>query len=163
MKKRVLAMLLASAMVAGSLAGCGGSSDKPEASTEDGKETAEEGSAAPEWEAYDELIANIKKETDLVKREAMMHEAEDMLMDTWAVVPLYYYNDVYMQSTDVEGIYAPLDEANVIRFSTYLTRIDTTQFIVITHRKPTMTICNALYGVAMEEKGVSKLVSVKLN
>lgn len=37
MKKRVLAMLLASAMVAGSLAGCGGSSDKPEASTEDGK------------------------------------------------------------------------------------------------------------------------------
>ena len=34
-----------------------------------------------------------------------MHEAEDMLMDTWAVIPLYYYNDVYMQSTDVEGIY----------------------------------------------------------
>lgn len=63
----------------------------------------------------------------------------------------------------LDEIDAPLDEANVIRFSTYLTRIDTTQFIVITHRKPTMTICNALYGVAMEEKGVSKLVSVKLN
>ena len=118
MKKRVLAMLLASAMVAGSLAGCGGSSDKPEASTEDGKETAEEGSAAPEWEAYDELIANIKKETDLVKREAMMHEAEDMLMDTWAVVPLYYYNDVYMQSTDVEGIYSNLFGFKYFGFAT---------------------------------------------
>ena len=118
MKKRVLAMLLASAMVAGSLAGCGGSSDKPEASTEDGKETAEEGSAAPEWEAYDELIANIKKETDLVKREAMMHEAEDMLMDTWAVIPLYYYNDVYMQSTDVEGIYSNLFGFKYFGFAT---------------------------------------------
>lgn len=108
MKKRVLAMLLASAMVAGSLAGCGGSSDKPEASTEEGKETAEDVNPEPEWEAYDQLIADIKKETDLVKREEMMHEAEDMLMDTWAVIPLYYYNDVYMQSTDVEGIYSNL-------------------------------------------------------
>lgn len=37
-----------------------------------------------------------------------MHEAEDELMSTWAVVPLYYYNDVYMQKTDVENIYANL-------------------------------------------------------
>ena len=118
MKKRVLAMLLASAMVAGSLAGCGGSSDKPEASTEEGKETAEDVNPEPEWEAYDQLIADIKKETDLVKREAMMHEAEDMLMDTWAVIPLYYYNDVYMQSTDVEGIYSNLFGFKYFGFAT---------------------------------------------
>ncbi|MBQ9941890.1 MAG: chromosome segregation protein SMC [Christensenellaceae bacterium] len=63
----------------------------------------------------------------------------------------------------LDEIDAPLDEANVIRFSTYLQQIRSTQFIVITHRKPTMTICDALYGVTMEEKGVSKLVSVKMD
>ena len=62
--------------------------------------------AAPAWEAYDARIAEIKKETDKVKREALMHEAEDELMSTWAIVPLYYYNDVYMQKTDVENIYS---------------------------------------------------------
>ncbi len=63
----------------------------------------------------------------------------------------------------LDEIDAPLDEANVVRFSNYLQQIDNTQFIVITHRKPTMSICNALYGIAMEEKGVSKLVSVRMS
>jgi len=63
----------------------------------------------------------------------------------------------------LDEIDAPLDEANVIRYSSYLSRLDeNTQFLVITHRKPTMTVCDVLYGVAMEEKGVSRLVAVNL-
>ena len=63
----------------------------------------------------------------------------------------------------LDEIEAALDEANVTRFAEYLGKFSgTTQFIVITHRKPTMELANNLYGVTMEEKGVSKLVSVKL-
>ena len=63
----------------------------------------------------------------------------------------------------LDEIEAALDEANVTRFATYLKRFsEVTQFIVITHRKPTMELADRLYGVTMEEKGVSKLVSVKL-
>ena len=63
-------------------------------------------SYAPQnWDEYNELIASIKSETDLTARVALMHQAEDMLMETWAVVPLYYYNDPYMQKSNVEGVY----------------------------------------------------------
>lgn len=62
--------------------------------------------AAPEWQAYNDLIAAIKNATDTVEREAMMHEAEDMLMETGAIVPLYYYNDIYLQKEGVSGIYS---------------------------------------------------------
>ena len=63
----------------------------------------------------------------------------------------------------LDEIEAALDEANVARFASYLQKFSaTTQFIVITHRKPTMELADNLYGVTMEEKGVSKLVSVKL-
>ena len=54
----------------------------------------------------DELINQIRTTTDLEVRVAMMHEAEDMLMDTWAVIPIYYYNDVYMQKENISGAYA---------------------------------------------------------
>lgn len=109
MKKRVLAAFLASLMVVGSFAGCGGKEETKKEETTESTETTEESEGpAPAWEEYDQLIADIKKETDLAKREEMMHQAEDMLMDTWAVIPLYYYNDVYMQKTDVEGIYSNL-------------------------------------------------------
>lgn len=64
----------------------------------------------------------------------------------------------------LDEIEAALDDANVERFATYLKRFSQeTQFIVITHRKPTMELADSLYGVTMEEKGVSKLVSVKLS
>ena len=57
-----------------------------------------------------------------------------------------------------------MDEANVGRYARYLKRFaEKTQFIVITHRKPTMENADVLFGVTMEEKGVSKIVSVKLS
>ncbi len=64
----------------------------------------------------------------------------------------------------LDEIEAALDEANVDRFARYLKKFsDETQFIVITHRKPTMNRADTLFGVTMEEKGVSKIVSVKLS
>lgn len=63
----------------------------------------------------------------------------------------------------LDEIEASLDEANVYRFANFLKEFsESTQFIVISHRKGTMEIANVLYGVTMEESGVSKLVSVKL-
>ena len=64
----------------------------------------------------------------------------------------------------LDEIEAALDDANADRFASYLKRFSNeTQFIVITHRKPTMELADNLYGVTMEEKGVSKMVSVKLS
>ena len=64
----------------------------------------------------------------------------------------------------LDEIEAALDEANVDRFARYLKKFSSeTQFIVITHRKPTMELADALFGVTMQEKGVSKMVSVKLS
>jgi chromosome segregation protein len=63
----------------------------------------------------------------------------------------------------LDEVEAALDEANVQRFSQYLKRFsDDTQFIVITHRKGTMEEAHVLYGVTMQESGVSKLVSVRM-
>ena len=63
----------------------------------------------------------------------------------------------------LDEIEAALDDANIDRYANYLKRFSNdTQFIVITHRKPTMEVVDSLYGVTMEEKGVSKIVSVKL-
>ena len=64
----------------------------------------------------------------------------------------------------LDEIEAALDEANVARYAKYLKKFATnTQFIVITHRKPTMENADILFGVTMQEKGVSKVVSVKLS
>jgi chromosome segregation protein len=62
----------------------------------------------------------------------------------------------------LDEVDAPLDEANVGRFTDKVVQMSAdTQFIVITHNKRTMEMARALYGVTMEEVGVSKLVSVK--
>lgn len=64
----------------------------------------------------------------------------------------------------LDEVEAALDEANVVRFGRYLRKFEEeTQFIVITHRKGTMQEANGLYGVTMQESGVSKIVSVRLD
>lgn len=64
----------------------------------------------------------------------------------------------------LDEVEAALDEANVIRYARYLNELSNeTQFIVITHRKGTMEYADRLYGVTMQESGVSNLVSVNLN
>jgi chromosome segregation protein len=64
----------------------------------------------------------------------------------------------------LDEVDAPLDDANVDRFTRIIRKFsDNTQFIVVTHNKRTMESANALYGVTMEEEGVSKLVTVRFN
>ena len=115
MKKKFVALALMSIMSASMLAACGGkksdSATSTTATTEttaatDNKSatsTGKKSEAAPEWTAYDELIQSVYQDADLVHREATLHKAEAMLMDTGAVAPLYYYNDLYMQKPDLQG------------------------------------------------------------
>ncbi|WP_308591983.1 hypothetical protein, partial [uncultured Megasphaera sp.] len=64
----------------------------------------------------------------------------------------------------MDEIEAALDEPNVVRVANYMRRITSkTQFIVITHRRKTMEAANTLLGVTMEEKGVSRLLTVKVD
>ncbi len=64
----------------------------------------------------------------------------------------------------LDEIEAALDDVNVYRYAEYLKKFtDKTQFLVITHRKGTMEVANTVYGVTMEENGISKLLSMKLN
>ncbi len=64
----------------------------------------------------------------------------------------------------LDEVDAPLDDANVTRFTTMLKEFSKdTQFIVVTHNKKSMEVANNLYGVTMEETGISKLISVRIN
>ena len=64
----------------------------------------------------------------------------------------------------LDEIEAALDDANISYYADYLKEFaQNTQFVVVTHRKGTMERCDALYGVAMEEKGVSRMISVQLS
>ena len=64
----------------------------------------------------------------------------------------------------LDEIDAPLDEANVIRFGAFLREFaEETQFIVVTHRKGTMEAVDTMYGVTIEDAGVSRILSVKLD
>ncbi len=60
----------------------------------------------PGQQEYNDLIARIKNTAGAAKREALMHEAEDMLMETGVLVPLYYDNDIFLQKESVSGIYS---------------------------------------------------------
>ena len=107
--KKFIAILLAALMVM-SLAACGGKTT--------GTAGGNDGSAAKAlvsanfidpvggWTKYDELIDSIKSETDTAKRTKMMHDAEDILMSNYCVIPLYYYNDIYLQKDYVSGVYS---------------------------------------------------------
>lgn len=62
--------------------------------------------ALADWQgSYDALIQQIYVETDLAKRTAMMHQAEDVLMSTWAVVPVTFYTDLYLQQPTMTDLY----------------------------------------------------------
>lgn len=125
MKRKLLSVLLAACMTVG-LAACGNKAAQtpaPEAgttpSTAEGAETATAtGSSAPEWGAYDQLISDIRSTADFAARVDMMHQAEDMLMDTWSVIPIYYYNDLYMQKADVKNIYGTVFGMKYFMYST---------------------------------------------
>jgi chromosome segregation protein len=63
----------------------------------------------------------------------------------------------------LDEIEATLDEANANRFATYIKKLSNrSQFIIITHKKSTMEVSDSIYGITMQEKGVSKVVSMKL-
>jgi chromosome segregation protein len=63
----------------------------------------------------------------------------------------------------LDEIEAALDDENVYRFADYIRNYgNNTQFVVITHRRGTMEAADILYGVTMQERGVSKLLSMKL-
>ena len=96
--RKWMALLMAIAMMITVLAGCGAAK----------KDTDESGSYTPEWSEYDKLIKDIYQETDLEAREAKMHQAEDMLMETGAVIPIYYYNDLYLEKPEFSGDYSTL-------------------------------------------------------
>ncbi len=64
----------------------------------------------------------------------------------------------------LDEIDAALDESNIVRYTEFLKSIaHKTQFIIITHRKPTMEIANILYGITMEQKGISKVIPLELD
>lgn len=122
MKKKIFVTVLVAVMTLSMLSACGenggggnggGSSDVYESKlypTPDGVsfKASQKNKAAPDWKEYDSLIEEIQTTTDMTERIAKMHKAEDILMGTGAIIPIYYYNDLYMQKSDVTGIYANL-------------------------------------------------------
>ncbi len=136
MKKKTVSLFLAATMAATMLTACGGDASQAPASAsseaaestsaeeeadaaaddsviEDwvaavGLTDSAENPAAPDWSAYDELVNSIYVNTDAEAREADLHTAEDMLMATGAVLPIYYYNDMYLENTAWSGAFANL-------------------------------------------------------
>ena len=112
--KKILALVLAMVMCLTIFAACSKNPSTPD-TTEPADNTDDPAAALVSdafidpingWSAYDDLITQIKAETDYAKRTEMMHQAEDILMSNYCVIPIYYYNDVYMQKDYVEGIYS---------------------------------------------------------
>lgn len=134
MKKKIVSVLLVGMLAGGLLTACG-SSSSDSGDTSDGAAVTENetgGSAAeetasgdtgsgPEWSGYDELISQIRLESDLEARVGLLHEAEDMLMDTWAAIPLYYYVNQAVQSDDLTGT---VTQPNGMRYFQYASFTD---------------------------------------
>lgn len=107
MKKRLVALTLVAAMALGMTA-CGSKSNDTTKNNTNDTSSAEQTSKV-DWSEYDSLVDSIRTETDLAKRADLMHQAEDMLMDTWCIIPLYYYNDQYMLKDYVDGVYSTVE------------------------------------------------------
>ena len=82
------------------------------------------------WDQYDSLIDSIMKETDRASRAEMMHRAEDILMATNCVVPIYYYNDVYLQKGYVSGVYPSVYGTKYFMYSSIANGSDTLRVCV---------------------------------
>lgn len=119
--KRFTAVSLALVLALGTLTACGGSdnsasvdSSSSEVQTSESEAASSDAAVAEDgdvvdphdWAKYDELIDEIRTTADFAQREGLMHEAEDMLMETGAILPIYYYNDVYMQKSYVSNVYS---------------------------------------------------------
>ena len=131
--KKFLALFLALVMVL-ALAACGAGNNSetaaPDASAEEVPDAAELVSEAfidplADWSQYDALIAQIKAETDFAKRTELMHQAEDILMATNCVIPIYYYNDIYLMKDYVSGIYSNPYATKFFMYSTLSNGSDT--------------------------------------
>lgn len=145
MKKKVLSVVLTAAMASAMLAACGDASSAPASSTgaadaasttatseaaadeadpiEDwvknvGLTAKSDNEQAPDWTHYDELVNEIYTDTDLADREAKLHEAEDMLMATGAVLPIYYYNDLYLEKKGYSGDYSTVFGTKYFMYTT---------------------------------------------
>ena len=124
--KKILALLFAILMVV-ALCACANNGTDEKATggddkeaTVDAKDLVDEAFIDPikDWSKYTDLITEIKRETDFAKRVDLMHQAEDILMATNCVIPIYYYNDVYLQKDYVSGIYS---NAYATKFFMYTT------------------------------------------
>ena len=116
-----LAALTAVSMLGGAVSVSANSLyDSPLYPTPEGVElqASEANEAAPDWTEYDSLIAEIKSNIPADERVAKMHQAEDILMETGAVIPIYYYNDLYLQKEDVDNIYSNLFGFKYFQFAT---------------------------------------------
>lgn len=117
MKKRLVALTLVAAMALGMTA-CGSKSDNTTKNNNTNDTAKAEQTSTVDWSEYDALVDSIRTETDLAKRAEMMHEAEDMLMDTWCIIPLYYYNDQYMLKDYVDGVYSTVEGMKYFYYAT---------------------------------------------
>ena len=140
--KKVIALLLAVMMLA-TLCACGSSTTEtdtsaaPAETTESAEPTTVDDSAAKElvsdafidplndWDEYNTMIDEIKSSTDFAARVELMHETEDVLMSNYCILPIYYYNDIYMQKDYVEGVYANLFGTKFFQFATMTNGSDT--------------------------------------
>jgi len=115
--KRIFAMLMAVALSATIFAGC--AKKATEETTKEETTASAITVKADNWKQYDALIAKIKSSTDFTAREALMHQAEDILMNTGAVCPLYFYNDVYMLKPGLEGFFATVTGYKFFMYTTF--------------------------------------------
>ena len=117
--KRILPLLLVLAMLF-AMAACGQKTpaDEPDTTKADVVDTdSDYVDPLTDWATYDALIAEIKAETDFAKRVELMHKAEDILMATNCVIPIYFYNDIYLQKDYVDGIYSNLYDTKFFMYA----------------------------------------------
>ena len=113
---RLTALLLALALCLSLLTGCGStqsSGDTASLAPDTASGSAPAASSAQagsawgselDWSAYDQLISQIRTTPDTAQRAQLMHEAEDMLMNTWCILPVYYMNNTYLIKDYVDGV-----------------------------------------------------------